>query len=185
MHGRPAAEIREVTRRVPYFHDGGGARELFATHPNFRGLKLPAVWQEFAAQAEALVGTPRHLSLHPGGVVIVPTALTDVVPIEPAAKRLDGAPDLTVPVIQFEKDGAEDAGLVKIDLLGNRSLAVIRDAIAPLGGHATLVRAPDDVRLAVAVFQPLAPPLMELSRKLKAQFDPAGILNPGRMYAGV
>src|SRR5690606_27345566 len=57
-------------------------------------------------------------------------ALTDVVPLEPAAKQLDGAADLTVPVIQFEKDGAEDAGLVKIDLLGNRSLAVIRDAIA-------------------------------------------------------
>ncbi len=34
-----------------------------------------------------------------------------------------------MPVIQFEKDGAEDAGLVKIDLLGNRSLAVIRDGI--------------------------------------------------------
>ena len=51
-------------------------------------------------------------------------------PIEPAAKRLDGALDLAVPVIQFEKDGAEDAGLVKIDLLGNRSLAVIRDGIA-------------------------------------------------------
>ena len=79
---------------------------------------------------ETLVGTPRHLSLHPGGVVIVPNALTDVVPIERAAKQLDGHPDLTVPVIQFEKDGAEDAGLVKIDLLGNRSLAVIRDAIA-------------------------------------------------------
>ena len=49
------------------------------------------------------------------------------------ARRCD--PDLTVPVIQFEKDGAEDAGLVKIDLLGNRSLAVIRDAIAAVGAH--------------------------------------------------
>jgi DNA polymerase III alpha subunit len=79
--------------------------------------------------AQPLVGVPRHLSLHPGGVVIVPETLTDFVPVEPAAKVLDGRPDLTVPVIQFEKDGAEDAGLVKIDLLGNRSLAVIRDAI--------------------------------------------------------
>jgi DNA polymerase III alpha subunit len=70
------------------------------------------------------------MSLHPGGVVIVPTALTDYVPTQPAVKVLDGVPDLTVPAIQFEKDGAEDAGLVKIDLLGNRSLAVIRDAIA-------------------------------------------------------
>jgi DNA polymerase III alpha subunit len=40
-----------------------------------------------------------------------------------------------VPVIQFEKDGTEDAGLVKIDLLGNRSLAVIRDAIEAVHGH--------------------------------------------------
>jgi DNA polymerase III alpha subunit len=80
--------------------------------------------------AQPLVGVPRHLSLHPGGVVIVPQSLTDYVPVEPAAKDLDGHPDLTVPVIQFEKDGAEDIGLVKIDLLGNRSLAVIRDAIA-------------------------------------------------------
>ena len=130
VHGRPASEIREVTRRVPYYDQGDDPRELFASHPNFRDLKLPKAWQDYAVQAAALVGTPRHLSLHPGGVVIVPTALTDVVPIEPAAKRLDGAPDLTVPVIQYEKDGAEDVGLVKIDLLGNRSLAVIRDAIA-------------------------------------------------------
>jgi DNA polymerase III alpha subunit len=85
--------------------------------------------------AAPLVGVPRHLSVHPGGVVIVPTALTDYVPIEPAVKALEDYPDLTVPVIQLEKDGAEDAGLVKIDLLGNRSLAVIRDAIAAVERH--------------------------------------------------
>jgi DNA-directed DNA polymerase III PolC len=130
VRGRPAAEIREVTRRVPYYGEGEDARELFATHPNFRDLRLPKIWQDMAVEAAGLMGTPRHLSLHPGGVVIVPGALTDVVPLQPAAKQLDGAPDLVVPSIQFEKDGAEDAGLVKIDLLGNRSLAVIRDAIA-------------------------------------------------------
>jgi error-prone DNA polymerase len=130
VHGRPAAEIREVTKRIPYFWSGESATELFAEHPNFRGMRLPDGWDRLARLAEGIVGTPRHLSLHPGGVVIVPGALTDVVPLERAAKRLDAAPDLIVPVIQFEKDGAEDAGLVKIDLLGNRSLAVIRDAIA-------------------------------------------------------
>lgn len=62
---------------------------------------------------------------------------------------------------------------------------VIRSAVAAVGGHATLVRAPDDVRNAVEVFQPLPGPLMALSRKLKESFDPAGILNPGRIYAGV
>ena len=63
--------------------------------------------------------------------------------------------------------------------------AVVREAVAAVGGHATLVRAPDDLRNAVDVFQPLPAPLMDLTRKLKASFDPAGILNPGRMYAGV
>ena len=62
---------------------------------------------------------------------------------------------------------------------------MIRSAVVAVGGHATLVRAPDDVRNAVAVFQPLPEPLMALSRKLKESFDPAGILNPGRIYAGV
>ncbi len=129
VHGRPAGEIREVTRRIPWYHEGEPLASLLATHPNFQGLDLPKAWQGFAREAEPLVGVPRHLSLHPGGVVIVPTALTDHVPLERAVKVLDGAPELAVPVIQFEKDGAEDAGLVKIDLLGNRSLAVIRDAI--------------------------------------------------------
>ena len=62
---------------------------------------------------------------------------------------------------------------------------IIRAAVHAVGGHATLVRAPEDVRNAVEVFEPLSPPLMDLTRKLKATFDPAGILNPGRMYAGV
>ncbi len=129
VHGRPAGEIREVTRRIPWYREES-LSTLIATHPNFRGLDLPTSWQEYARLAEPLVGVPRHLSLHPGGVVIVPTALTDYVPTQPAVKTLTDAPDMTVPVIQFEKDGAEDAGLIKIDLLGNRSLAVIRDAIS-------------------------------------------------------
>ncbi|HET6579045.1 MAG TPA: PHP domain-containing protein, partial [Gemmatimonadales bacterium] len=134
VHGRPNGEIREVTRRIPWYEEQP-LEEMLATHPNFKALDLPPSWQELARMAAPLVGMPRHLSLHPGGVVIVPTALTDYVPTERAVKTLDGHPDLTVPVIQFEKDGAEDAGLIKIDLLGNRSLAVIRDAIAAVHAH--------------------------------------------------
>jgi len=136
VHGRPAGEIREVTRRIPYFYETGERlADLVAAHPNFRGLHLATSWQEYARIAEGLVGIPRHLSVHAGGVVITPTPLTDYVPVEPAAKTLTDDPDLAVPVIQFEKDGTEDAGLVKIDLLGNRSLAVIRDAIDAVHGH--------------------------------------------------
>ncbi len=140
VHGRPAGEIREVTRRIPIFEDLP-LEETITTHPNFKALDLPESWRELARAAAPLVGVPRHLSVHPGGVVVVPTALTDFVPTEPAVKTLAVDPSLCsgqapqVPVIQFEKDGAEDAGLVKIDLLGNRSLAVIRDAIAAVGAH--------------------------------------------------
>jgi glycolate oxidase FAD binding subunit len=55
----------------------------------------------------------------------------------------------------------------------------IRAAALAAGGHATLFRAPDK---AAGAFQPLAPGLLALHRKLKQTFDPAGIFNRGRMY---
>ena len=55
----------------------------------------------------------------------------------------------------------------------------MREAAASAGGHATLFSGGDK---RVGVFHPLAPPLMKLHRRLKAAFDPAGILNPGRLY---
>lgn len=61
----------------------------------------------------------------------------------------------------------------------------IRRALAEIGGHATLIRAEPATRASVDVFQPLDPPLMALTAKLKTAFDPAGILNPGRMYPGI
>src|SRR5690349_13426876 len=108
---------------------------MMRTHPSSSALDLPPSWFPLATESQRLIGIPRHLSLHPGGVVLAPTTLHDFVPTQIAAKELDGFPDLPVPVIQFEKDGAEDAGLVKIDLLGNRSLAVIRDGIRAVMAH--------------------------------------------------
>ena len=61
--------------------------------------------------------------------------------------------------------------------------AALRAAIA--GGHATLVRASEALRHAVAVFEPEAPPLAALSRRVKDSFDPRRILNPGRMRIGI
>ncbi|MER8833339.1 FAD-binding protein [Mesorhizobium sp. M0909] len=52
------------------------------------------------------------------------------------------------------------------------------------GGHATLVRATPSHRAAVPVFEPQAPQLAALSARLKAEFDPKNILNPGRMAPG-
>jgi glycolate oxidase FAD binding subunit len=76
-------------------------------------------------------------------------------------------------------------GLVWAEVLPttDAGAADVRRVIAMHGGHATLVRAEAQVRSAVEVFQPLEAGLEKLTRKLKAAFDPAGILNPGRMYA--
>ncbi|MFG1394683.1 glycolate oxidase subunit GlcE [Xanthobacter agilis] len=57
----------------------------------------------------------------------------------------------------------------------------VRAALAPHGGHATLVRATAAERARVAVFQPLDGALAALTERVKASFDPAGVLNPGRM----
>jgi glycolate oxidase FAD binding subunit len=62
---------------------------------------------------------------------------------------------------------------------------LVRAALAPLGGHATLVRAPAAVRAAVDVFHPQEAVLAALSKRVKEGFDPKGVLNPGRMWAGV
>ncbi|HEY3147803.1 MAG TPA: glycolate oxidase subunit GlcE [Dongiaceae bacterium] len=58
--------------------------------------------------------------------------------------------------------------------------ASVRKAVATVGGHATLMRGPDNLRQAIDIFPMEAPaPLLQ---RTKAAFDPHGILNPGRMY---
>ena len=74
---------------------------------------------------------------------------------------------------------------VGTDPSGDAGASSIRAAVAEVGGHATLVRAPDAVRAAVDVFEPLAPPLEAVTAAIKASFDPDRLFNPGRMYGGV
>ena len=66
---------------------------------------------------------------------------------------------------------------------GDCGAGAIRKALAATGGHATLARAPDAMRAALDVFEPLSPALMKLTRGVKTSFDPQGLFNPGRMYA--
>lgn len=63
--------------------------------------------------------------------------------------------------------------------------SAIRRAVGDHGGHATLIRAAPDLRAALPVFQPQAPAVAALTARMKESFDPARVLNPGRMYAGV
>ncbi|MCL5778215.1 glycolate oxidase subunit GlcE [Limibaculum sp. FT325] len=66
---------------------------------------------------------------------------------------------------------------------GDAGASAIRAETARLGGHATLIRASAATRAAVEVFEPEPAPLASISAGLRAKFDPAGILNPGRMRA--
>jgi glycolate oxidase FAD binding subunit len=77
-------------------------------------------------------------------------------------------------LIWLETPPISDAGAVEI-----------RRTLAEIGGHATLIRAEAKSRAQIDVFQPLDAPLMSLTAGLKRAFDPVGILNPGRMYAGI
>src|SRR5581483_2625120 len=61
----------------------------------------------------------------------------------------------------------------------------VRAAVVATGGHATLIRAPAAVRAAVEVFQPQDAGTAALTKRVKDSFDPKGVLNPGRMWAGV
>jgi len=70
--------------------------------------------------AKRLEGLPHHLSVHCGGVVITPEPISTHAPLARAPKG--------VVITQFDKDAVERVGLVKLDLLGNRSLSTIAEA---------------------------------------------------------
>jgi DNA polymerase-3 subunit alpha/error-prone DNA polymerase len=128
VYGLTDAEIGRVSKRLPWYWRAAETHadylDELKRRPETRALEFPPPWPEILRLAQRLIGTPRHLSVHPGGVVITPEPIGQYVPVERAPKG--------VPIIQWEKDATEDAGLVKIDLLGNRSLGVIRDALAGL-----------------------------------------------------
>ncbi|MCB1541062.1 MAG: glycolate oxidase subunit GlcE [Rhodoblastus sp.] len=115
-------------------------------------------------------------------------------PDERAIWRVSTAPSRAPDLVRLvQRNGAVvhfydwGGGLVwlAVEATGDAREKDVRAAVAACGGHAMLVRAPDEIRARVDVFQPLAAPLMKLTRDVKASFDPDGILNPGRMYAGV
>ncbi|MFZ4099254.1 MAG: DNA polymerase III subunit alpha [Chlamydiia bacterium] len=75
---------------------------------------------------EQILGVPRHLGIHVGGMLIGARPLAHVVPLEPA--RMEGRV-----VCQWDKDQVEEAGLIKVDLLGLGMLGVIREAALHAG----------------------------------------------------
>ena len=89
------------------------------------------------------------------------------------------------PAAQMFYDWAGGLLWVAMPFADEPGAAAIRAAVASVGGHATLVRAPAAVRASVDVFEPQDASLRALSKRLKESFDPKGVLNPGRIWAGV
>ncbi|NJC32730.1 error-prone DNA polymerase [Sphingomonas jejuensis] len=78
--------------------------------------------------ARKLIGTPRHLSQHPGGFVLTRDRLDQLVPIEPASMP-------NRHVIEWEKEDVEEAGMMKVDILGLGMLGCMRRAFDLLATH--------------------------------------------------
>jgi DNA polymerase III alpha subunit len=97
--------------------------DLPVVFPECRDLPIDEEpWRTVVAHAQRLLAFPRHLSIHCGGVLIAPDPITDFTPLQRAAKG-------TI-ITQMEMHAVEDLGLIKMDILSNRSLAVFDDCLA-------------------------------------------------------
>jgi error-prone DNA polymerase len=109
---RPRSAVRDAAKALGYGHDQAVAWSK-RLH-RWRGIDpdeaegIPADVQSLAVELRDL---PRHLGIHPGGMVLTERPVAEIVPVEPARMA-----DRTV--LQWDKEGAADAGLVKFDLLG-------------------------------------------------------------------
>jgi error-prone DNA polymerase len=82
----------------------------------------PQSWQQFLELCREVQDFPRHLSIHNGGMLVTGEPLVDIAPVEPAT--MEGRR-----VVQFNKDDVEDLGLIKMDMLGLRTLSVVAESL--------------------------------------------------------
>lgn len=123
-HGLEPVKVRELSNQLPHAFwvrfetsaDGKPASPFAALRSTYTSQSHQTIFDE----AEAILKLPRHISMHPGGVVVAPGALTDLVPV----MRSGGKGTI---ITQLDLDAVEALGLVKIDLLGIRGLTVMGD----------------------------------------------------------
>jgi error-prone DNA polymerase len=118
--GLPFADLERLARLT----DGNPYRvgeELAAMPDGERRLRSPR-WQAFAALCAEIGGLPRHISQHPGGMVISTRPLVEIVPVQPSA--MAGRQ-----MCQWDKDSCADAGFLKIDLLGLGMLSAVEECV--------------------------------------------------------
>jgi len=136
---KPSSALRETAKAFGYSN---------ARISQMTSAELAAAPQ-VARLARRIVSLPHNLCVHPGGIVIAPGPIENYAPVQPSAKGCR--------IIQYDKRGAKAVGLVKLDLLGNRSLSTIRQATAIIrsrGGRAIDIETldPND-RRTVAILQ--------------------------------
>src|SRR3954447_3504589 len=119
--GLPQAELERIAR----LSDGWDATRIaeeVATLPDAERKLVSKRWRAFQFLTTEIAGLPRHISQHPGGMVISSRPLIDLVPVQPAA--MAGRQ-----LCQWDKDSCADAGFLKIDLLGLGMLSAVEDCV--------------------------------------------------------
>src|SRR4051812_15632981 len=116
--GLPFAELERLARVT----DGWDATRIADELDGMPGTHTGPRWDAFRTLTREIAGLPRHISQHPGGMVISTRPLIDLVPVQPAA--MAGRQ-----LCQWDKDSCGDAGFLKIDLLGLGMLSAVEDAI--------------------------------------------------------
>jgi error-prone DNA polymerase len=118
--GLPFGELERLARLT----DGNPFRvgEELAKLPDADAKRASPRWRAFARLCGEIGGLPRHISQHPGGMVISTRPLVELVPVQPAA--MEGRQ-----LCQWDKDSCADAGFLKIDLLGLGMLSAVEDCV--------------------------------------------------------
>ncbi len=119
--GLPYAELERIARVSEGWNAKRVAEELQLLPDADRKMMSPR-WRAFAELCHEIAGLPRHISQHPGGMVISSRPLVELVPVQPAA--MAGRQ-----MCQWDKDSCSDAGFLKIDLLGLGMLSAVEDCV--------------------------------------------------------
>jgi len=116
------AELLTKVRRHLHTRQASDVGIDLAEVESFRSQLDHLPWRLLVDTCAALDGYPRHLGIHVGGMIVTATPLDALVPLEPAsmAGRV---------VVQWDKDDVEDVGLIKIDVLGLRTLGLVAECV--------------------------------------------------------
>jgi error-prone DNA polymerase len=119
--GLPYADLERLARLTDGWNAQRVAEEIAALPDAATKLRSPR-WRAFGALCSEIAGLPRHISQHPGGMVISSRPLVELVPVQPAA--MEGRQ-----MCQWDKDSCADAGFLKIDLLGLGMLSAVEECV--------------------------------------------------------